>query len=483
MRKLLLIIGMSVFVLWFGVGGVGAKGKDKEGVVWFRRELFDKPDKSYDRGACWEMSLNENVVAKVRGEVGPGCDFTVDVEAVGEWVFVGGYFNTPPYSWVQDKFYLTDKGGPFSFTCSEPVYGLDPAGLPGYVQLVKEEPLPGEIPVKAAGKRYYFTTAADAPTEGSFNLGLGFTATCEMRLEGYGALTPVEVDRESGKCGEKKPIEINPRGAGLVLPVTINENCTLPPATATPTEAPPTSMPTATPEPTNTPVPTNTPIPTATPTPRAVRPPCHCDSTEIVGPTDPNRIKRGETLTFRTTAYVDNPAAAKVDYMVYRLALSGQPVNLPATPNPRVTATEIAGRLGYYETTWSYRIPDNAATGAYRVDVGIRCRWKNTAQVGGVAGAQEEVRDVGPAPRGVQGSVFGRFVQWLRGLFGVETQEGITVRPPEGSSPKLGTFDPFAPTATPTPTLTPTPVPTATPTPIPPLPPKGCTYLYFRVVE
>ena len=69
-------------------------------VVWFREpepgDYYSGTD--INKGYCYPISLTENLSTKVDGDVGPGCDFTVDVVAQGEWATAGHYFGTRPYA-------------------------------------------------------------------------------------------------------------------------------------------------------------------------------------------------------------------------------------------------------------------------------------------------------------------------------------------------------------------------------------------------
>jgi hypothetical protein len=179
-------------------------------------------------------------------------------------------------------------------------------------------------------------------------------------------------------------------------------------------------------------------------------------------------VEKGETLTFRTTAYVEDPSVAEVKYMMYRLTLDGVPVDLTGQANPHVAAREIAGKPGYYETTWEFRVPDSdSALGLYKVDVDIRCAWKEQ-----VKSQKSKVKSTSVAGvsdnRGGVFSVFRVFKDFINKLFGQPAPtptipfEGPfpTTVAGSGRSPKLGTFFP-----------------------VPTLPPGGCTFVYFQVVR
>src|SRR3990167_5956383 len=87
--------------------------------------------------SCMPMSLTENLSAKITGETGRNCEFDVELTPAGEWVSVGGFFDSPPYAWERDKFYSISKGD-FSYTCKNSSYSLDTGSLPSYVQVIDE---------------------------------------------------------------------------------------------------------------------------------------------------------------------------------------------------------------------------------------------------------------------------------------------------------------------------------------------------------
>ena len=238
--KFILIVLVSGFFF------LSASHVSAEVVVF--RQLFT----SY--GQCYPVSLTENIIASKNGQPGAGCDFNVEVRPKGEWVYTGGYFDTPPYAWGNDSFYTSGQLSA-SFTCTNPVFTLDQSSFPSYVQLTKQEDLPANTN-NGPGKRYHFSFAPTAPLGTSFNLGLSFQTNCQMKKKGGVILTPVT--KSSSQCKKQTEININPRKANLNLPITIGESC------GTPTPIPPTA--------TVTPLPTAT-LPPTTPTPTYISEP------------------------------------------------------------------------------------------------------------------------------------------------------------------------------------------------------------------
>ena len=220
-------------------------------IVIFRKERSTAANPNFH--TCIPMSLTENLSAKINGDTGRGCEFDVEVRPIGEWVAVGGFFDSPPYAWGNDKFY-TVKEGNYSFTCNNATYSLDRTNLPSYVQITGETDLPA-TDASGPGKKYALKILPPANEGSSFNLNMGMNTICTMTKQGgdfEGVLETVDVKAPyKDDCNKATPIEINPRKFTLALPVTIGAAC----------GAPPTEAPTATPEATSTPKPTATPKP------------------------------------------------------------------------------------------------------------------------------------------------------------------------------------------------------------------------------
>src|SRR3989344_5333801 len=96
LKKLFISVLIALPALLFSVSTVRAE------VVWFRApepgDYYSGTD--INKGYCYPISLTENLSTKVNGDLGPGCDFTVDVVAQGEWATAGYFFGTPPYAWI-----------------------------------------------------------------------------------------------------------------------------------------------------------------------------------------------------------------------------------------------------------------------------------------------------------------------------------------------------------------------------------------------
>lgn len=200
---------------------------------------------------CSYVSLTENVDAKVSGSTGPGCTFSVDVRAVGEWVHTGGYFDSPPYAWDTDRFYSTQSPkssvSEFSHTCSLPDYSFDTLLLPSVFQLTNSSDLPSTDPLVAPGKRYTFKVKENATADASYNLDLSYSTSCMMRWkEGSNTGDAEYVEDGTSSCVDLNTVNINPRKSSLRYRVTIaGASCgsltpppTNPPVVATSTPSP-----------------------------------------------------------------------------------------------------------------------------------------------------------------------------------------------------------------------------------------------------
>lgn len=371
-----------IYLFWLNVPYVMAE------VVVFRMPL----DEFYSgtnirKGECFPMTLSENLSAKIKGQVGANCTFDVDIKPLGEWVLTGGYFDTPPYVFGNDKFYDVNPGS-FSFTCNSSAFSLDRASLPSYARITDEQEITGTLN-EGPIKRYTVKLNQSAPDKSSFNMNFNFSANCNMKEEsgiGGGIMSPVDpLESSPDKCGRANVIEINPREISLKLPVKLTSSC-LPPTDIpepTPSDSPPPACgdscdgdvdicpnecpiceinefeegvciapsPTSG-EPTSTPEPTDTPTPTITPTPMPV-----CGSTCLAG-TDTcplecpvcvssttasttvcsqqascncdgfeytGTIASGNTVSFTTFAKVENPDTnnAEVRYVNFHVEQDG----------------------------------------------------------------------------------------------------------------------------------------------------------------
>lgn len=199
---------------------------------------------------CRPVSLNENISITRAGGTGAGCEFSVTLQAQGEWALTGGYYDTPPYGWggsypflIDERAGYIDPGGDtskealkqyrnYSFTCSQPSYTL--SGLPSYVSLVRAEDIAGSVPALANSRKYTFRVNTNAVAGNSFSLQGGFTANCNMESEA--GLQPVTYTR---RCQDQSPININPRQASYSYNISISStSCISPTPTRTPTPRP-----------------------------------------------------------------------------------------------------------------------------------------------------------------------------------------------------------------------------------------------------
>ncbi|OGG27075.1 hypothetical protein A2960_02955 [Candidatus Gottesmanbacteria bacterium RIFCSPLOWO2_01_FULL_39_12b] len=272
-------------------------------------------DLDYGEQACFYISLNENVVTSLNGSTGPGCSYTIDARATGEWDVAHGYWDSPPYAWGgQDAFFQVDLGGGgggapplhnLSLTCNNLNYqDIDITNLPSFVTLTGSDILPSSDPTVAEGKRYTFTVSPDAPAGSSYDINFGFRSHCDMKEQKCDFLDhPPRLDcpvydppqynhlsnamAPEGWCDH--PADINPRKASFTRTVTVGASCVITPSptpttTLTPT---PTLTPTATPTPTNTPTLTPTITPTVTLTPSPTPPPAPGTPVGSCGTYDP----------------------------------------------------------------------------------------------------------------------------------------------------------------------------------------------------
>src|SRR3989338_8757461 len=135
--KKIILIFAAVFIL-----NLLTAGKAVAEIRVFRTPRDDHYSDGVQKGKCYPMSLTENISAKTVGQTGTACMFSLEANAVGEWVYAGGYFDTPPYAWGSDHFYNGDKGD-FSYTCGNPSYTLDETALPSYVEVLDVQDIPG----------------------------------------------------------------------------------------------------------------------------------------------------------------------------------------------------------------------------------------------------------------------------------------------------------------------------------------------------
>lgn len=190
---------------------------------------------------CITTTLNETIAVKVSGSTGSGCEFSVDVAAGGEWVKTKGFSGSPPYAWGSSAFYESD-GDTLSLTCSQPSYELDKSGLPSYINVTKEEDIPGSGTTTPVGKRYFFSVGSQAQTGSSFNAPLKFTTNCDMSKKENGSerpMVPIEGWRSGDRCSAQPQIEINPRTKTSSFPITIGTSCLAPSPSPSPTPPPP----------------------------------------------------------------------------------------------------------------------------------------------------------------------------------------------------------------------------------------------------
>lgn len=242
-------------------------------VIVFRTPSDDHYSDGVQKGKCYPISLTENLSVKTVGKTGTVCTFTLEATAIGEWVYTGGYFDTPPYAWGSDHFYSSDKGS-FSYTCQNPSFTIDEISLPSYVEVLSEQDVPGSS-TASPGKKYTMAITDTAPQNASFNVKLSYLTNCTMKLQGGldGAIMKSvdPSDANPDHCGRGAVYDSNPRVANLTFPITIQGSCITPSPTIRPTA---TTVPTATAAPTAspsvTPTPTRTPTPTITPTPKPV---------------------------------------------------------------------------------------------------------------------------------------------------------------------------------------------------------------------
>lgn len=414
---------------------------------------------------CADATINENIVATNAGKAGPGCSLSVDVRATGEWVFTGGFFDSPPYVWGEwpdiyniygNNLFVIVNGGGSIFQCSLPTYTLDQSALPTYVKLDKQEDIPSNNPIVAPGKRYLFTFTGDAPLNQSFTLPISFSSTCDMfgattYEERYtkGRLVPIAFGFY-GQCTQAPTITINPRQKTLRQTITLSESCA--PPTNTPVPPTLTPLPTATAIP-----PTSTPVPTLTPQPPAQ---CNCDGLDVTS----GKFEKGQEATFVVYVKVDpnNPAGndAEGKSVILRLEKKLGESWVEVTNSgvlPFVGPTLAAGtNIRRYAATWSVGIPaEGQGVVAYRViakDADIRCAYRSTTTT------------PSPTPRTSAQQTSGSLLTRVLQLFGIgidtsqETTQkhslsegaGITgtvtvVAPRDSSSLQLGTFNPITP--------------------------------------
>ena len=231
---------------------------------------------NYQTTRCRAITLSENLDVTPVGITSAGCQFNLDVQARGDWVVTGGYFDTPPYGWGGDNFFtinetqdaldpdtgLIDTGknprpADYSFTCNQPTYTVDQGWLPAYVQLVSQSSTDGAGTSIADGKTYTFQIDPLAPVGATFDIPIRFTSDCTMiRRDDTGELSMNTVEPIFNKCQKRAPININPRTVQRNYTVTVgNSLCT----------ALPTPLPTGI----KTPTPSKTPAPTPTAEPLA----------------------------------------------------------------------------------------------------------------------------------------------------------------------------------------------------------------------
>jgi len=425
----------------------------------------------FGSSVCKKFSLTESLIAETNGQIGPKCDFTLDVRARGDYQSVGGYGDSPPYSWGGHdwiEFYLAGPSR-LSFTCDLPQYSLDESSLPSFIQLGKVEDISSSESIVAPGKRYHFSVSENASTGQSFNIQSSFSSTCAMnedRPGHFNVTTPAPEKPHSSHCPSRESIEINPRGASKTIALALTESCldtptpTLTPAAATVTPIPPTATPI--PTTTSSPAPTATPVPTATPT-RTPPASCACWLLATEGNPDLSQVSKGQTLNFIAEAHTSTPATAEVREMVFVLEHNGSEIANSGTIPAYFNRSEIIGGVNtdVYQSTWSYQVPNtDTAKGLYYLKIIINCGWKESSvqENFGVLGQAVAPTDkLTPTPKKA-GFGFGSLIQRVLELLGLREKNGGNVQ--NGKSLQLGTFG-----------LVPT------------LPAGGCTDLYFQVTE
>lgn len=421
---------------------------------------------------CGSITFNENIISQVKGQTGPGCTFTIDETAAGEWGTTGHWDDSPPYAWKQDYFYQASgppdqQGNPIpislSFTCEQLEYSLDTHSLPSFVGLTKEEDITSTSPV---GKRYYFQVSSSAVPNTNFNIKYDYAANCDLRQKiehsQIISLPLFNLTKSGSITCMGKAVDINPRMATMSSALKVSATtCAVPTSTPSPSPTPsPTGVvtPTVTPTATAAPTPTATIAPSATPTPTGAASPtpsptgtgptatptptqsvsCECDGIEVAG-----NFNTGSTVTFTGYGKVPNPATnpAKVLNMEYTMnkdADAGQPTPTPAYSGfvtalgPTPTVDQSGTPINRYASSWGYIIP---GPGKYHLTEKINCQRTTS----GNPLAQRNSAVLGEstvAPRGI----FGFFADLFAALFGRnQTQVRIQTGP------------------VPTPSITPTP--------------------------
>ena len=224
MKKILSVITI-ISAAFFGTESVA-----RAEVVVFQTQRSGVPFKS-----CMPMSLSENISAKVVGETGKGCEFDVEVKPAGEWVSVGGFFDSPPYAWGSDSYHNVSEGE-FSFTCKNANFTFDDESLPSFVTITGQSDIPASS-TGGPGKKYTLKIADNASAS-SFNMNFDMSTDCTMFGKGSnfsGAMTPVNVSAPyRDGCNKSTPIEINPREFAHTQTIRIVGTCGAPTEAVTP---------------------------------------------------------------------------------------------------------------------------------------------------------------------------------------------------------------------------------------------------------
>lgn len=452
----------------------GTAPQDYRTIVGFRapQSILDKDDPTKKDLRCADFSLNENIQATPNGKIGPGCTFSVDVRATGEWVITGGNFDSPPYVWGDwpdiynvfgNNLFVIVNGGGSAFQCQLPTYTFNQSALPSYVKLEKEEDIPSNSPILAPAKRYTFSLNDATPAGQSFTIPFSFSSACGMywasnwnERENY-RLTPIEVGYV-GQCTKAPIVEINPRRAELNFPVTVNDTC-----------IPPTAVPPS-PTPTKVIVACNNPCTSADQCPLdcpqctvgsggtavckqlcdqpctsadqcplncsqctvgadgkstcKARPPakCQCDGLDVVS----GKLEKGQEVTFAVYVKVDpnDPPGndAEGRSVVFRLEKKvgdrwTEVTNSGVIPFATPTITQSGGARRY-SATWKVKIPEGeAGISGYRViakDNDIVCGFRTTTTPSPTPRANSVETPAGE-------TFLGRVVNLFARLLGVKT--------------------------------------------------------------